>query len=523
MESFETQSINCQLLLPAPSEQTILELGIEQLLDDPDARAEMRKTFSGFMLLYFAHYITLAPSEHHADLIQHVEDHTIKFFAATGHRGLAKTSIGSIMASIFFACEQPDLYPFIIIVSDTRSQVVDLISDIRKEFEENQLLIRDYGDQSKGLTKQKDWTKTSLLLSCGVRIMGLSRGQRIRGRKHRQHRPSVVMVDDPETMEKVDKKEYRDKTEKWMRGEVIPAIEESQGRLLVYGNILHTDAIMMRLKNDPLFLHRDYSLFKDGTDNWESCTWKAKYPDQTAIDRQKQKVRYTAWMREYRLKVVPPDGQEVKEEWIQYYDEIPERYVQRDIKTGRVMLELNPIIKAGVGNDLAISKKQTADFTTLVPGVLAEKVMVEGNTARLDGMSCIYILPNPVNERLSLHETLGRMKQVRDSMSALFGVPTFYMEDVAYQRAAIEEAQRNGLVAVPMRTTTDKRSNIRSAAIFIQNGTVKFPRKGCENLIAQLTGFMIEDNDDLADGFTKLVLGLRSGGFDRPDVIVLND
>ena len=480
----------------------------------------MRKTLTGFMLLYFSHYVSLPPADFHPEFISLLEDHTIQFLSVIGFRGSAKSSIGSIMASIFFALEHPERYPFIVIIAETRSQVVDLISDIRKEFEENQLLRQDYGDMSKGLVKQKDWTKTSILLANGVRILGLSRGQRIRGRRHRQNRPSLVLVDDPEEMEKVDKKEYRDKTERWLRGEVIPAIEESKARLLVYGNILHTDAIMMRLKNDPLFLHKDYSLF-NGEDKWENCTWKAKYPDQAALDRQKAKVRYTAWMREYRLKVVPPDGQEVKEEWIQYYDEIPRRYEQREIKTGRIVLELNPIQKSGAGVDLAISKRQTADYTTMVPGVLAEGIIAEGNTARLDGNPAIYLLPNPVNDRLSLHETLGRMKQVRDSMAATVGTPTFYMEDVAYQRAAIEEAQRHGFVAIPIRVGSDKRSRLRAAAIFIQNGSVKFPRKGCEDLIAQITGFGIEEHDDLADGLVNLILGLRSGGFDKPEVLVI--
>lgn len=154
----------------------------------------MRKTLTGFMLLYLAHYITLPPADFHPEFISLVEDYTIKFLSVIGFRGSAKSSIGNVNASLFFALEQPERYPFIVIVAETRSQVIDIISDLRRELEDNQMLINDYGDQSKGLSKQKDWTKTSLLLANGVRILGLSRGQRIRGRRHRQHRPSIVQI-----------------------------------------------------------------------------------------------------------------------------------------------------------------------------------------------------------------------------------------------------------------------------------------------------------------------------------------
>jgi phage terminase large subunit-like protein len=72
-----------------------------------------------------------------------------------------------------------------------------------------------------------------------------------------------------------------------------------------------------------------------------------------------------------------------------------------------------------------------------------------------------------------------------------------------------------------MKVGSDKRARLRSASVFIQNNMVRFPRKGCEDLIAQILGFGIEDHDDLMDAFVYLVLGLRTEGMDRPEVISL--
>jgi predicted phage terminase large subunit-like protein len=296
----------------------------------------------------------------------------------------------------------------------------------------------------------------------------------------------------------VQKKEYRDKTERWLRSEVIPAIEETHARLILIGNVLHTDALMARLKHDPIFTHREYPLVDvDGT-----VAWCAKYPTKEFLQEQERKVGRTAWLREYLLKVVPPEGQEVKDEWIQYYDKLP---TIKDEKTGEERSV--PISASGVGIDLAISKKETADFTTMVAGLSIIQI----------GMPKIYILSNPTNERFSFHETLIAMKNIYKAMKQ-WAFPQFFIEDVAYQKAAIEEALRNGIPARAMKAGMDKRARLRAAATFIQNGTVLFPRAGAEDLITQLTGFGVEDHDDLVDAFVYLIIGLTQQGLEMPEV-----
>lgn len=482
-------------------------LNLESAISDPETRKEIRRTLTGWKLLYLPHYLTLEPADFAGELDALLEDDLIKFLSVIGFRGSGKSSSGTVALPLYLALEKPEEFPFIVIVAETKDAVVEIISNLRKELEENELLRADYGDQTEGISKAQEWTKTSLILRNGVKIVGLSRGQRIRGRRHRQHRPSIVIVDDPEELEKVQKKEYRDRTERWLRSEVIPAIEEMKARLIVLGNILHTDAIMARLKNDPLFVHREYALFDNESETWEHCTWKGKYKSQTMIDEQKRKVGRISWLREYRLKVVAPDGQEVKEEWIQYYEAVPRRTEDPDTKE-----VINPIMRSGVGEDLAISKKQTADYTTLVSGVLARQLIYDGPKPRLEGGPILYILPRPVNERLSFLETQNEMKRVNSAVREAFCTPTFYIEDVAYQRAALEMAQQLGLIVEPMKVGTDKRSRLRAAATFIQSGQVRFPRKGCEDLLAQILGFGVEEHDDLVDGLTTLILGIFAGG-----------
>lgn len=408
-----------------------------------------------------------------------------------GFRGSAKSTNAGLVDVLYEALINKS--PFIILVNETNMIVKVSIHNLREELENNDLLRTDFGDMIVDKKKGSSFTETNVLLANGVRIMGRSRGQKIRGLRHIQYRPSHVVIDDAEEREKIGKKEYRDKTENWLTGDVIPAIEESSARLIVLGNMLHTDGLMARLKNNPAFEYHEFSLF-DGEECWENCTWKGKYPTPESIERQKQKVGYISWMREYLLKVVPPEGQEIKPEWIQYYDKMPQ------ITMG----------KSGVGVDLAISKNEKADYTAMVSGVMA---MVGGKPK-------IYVLPSPVNAHLSMLETMEQMKSIHLGLR-LYAHPTFYMEAVAYQKAAVEEAQRRMLAVKGINPGGDKRARLRTAGVFIQNGTVLFPKTGCEDLIAQVLGFGIEDHDDLVDSLAYLILGLAEEGMEMPEVVLL--
>lgn len=462
-----------------------------QAIHSPQIRREMAKTLTGWLLLYLPHYITLAPASFHPELLQLLEDRSKRFLSIIGFRGSGKSSYSTLTLPLWAALEHPKTFPFIIMFSDTEGQARINIANLRYELENNQTIIADYGDQSQGVTKSVSWTQTSLLLANGVLILARSRGQRVRGLRHREHRPALVIVDDPEDAEKVQKKEYRDKTERWFRGELMPAIEESSARLIVDGNMLHTDALMARLKKDSLFEHHDYAIF----DEHGNVTWKAKYPTDEAIEQQKKKAGPTGWLREYCLKVVPPEGQEVKEEWIQYYDELP---------TG------SPSV-AGIAVDLAISKTEASDYTAMVSGVVYPT----------EAGPTLFILPQVVHERYSFHETISALRSQTEFVSQRFGYPLVFIEEVAYQKAAIEEANRQGIPARGVKVTTDKRARLRAAATFIQTGQVRFPREGTGDLITEMLGFGIESHDDYLDACVHLIMGLRSFGMESQEIVLI--
>ena len=469
--------------LPLHKMPTLTEAEADMLVGDYEYRRNAAKTLFGFCITYLNHYFTLDPAEFHRELIDHLGNDVDRMLLILGFRGSAKSTFGSLALPLWAALEKK--FNFILPIADTTLQAKVNIANIRYELETNELIQNDYGN----MQGAEDWQKENMLLANGVRILARSRGQKVRGLRHRQYRPELVVVDDPEDLEWVRTKDNRDKTERWLRAEVIPALNERVGRLVLIGNQLHSDALLSRMKKDKSFGVLEYSLL----DKANRCVWPAKYPTQELLDAQRDKAGPTSWQREYLLKIVPEEGQEITEADIHYYDSEP-----KNAEIGLI----------GTGEDLAISKKETADYTAMVTGKVAWE----------NDKPFIYIQPNPISEHFDFHETLQQNK----ALQALYGgAHLFFVEDVQYQKAAIQEMERELLPVVPMQPIHDKRARLKVAALYIKNGTVRFPRNGCEDLMLQLLGFGIEEHDDLVDALVYLILGLVNQGLQMPEIHVL--
>ena len=436
-----------------------------------------KRSYVAFCLMYFSHYFFLEPAEFHKELIKAMTDEDEEMIAIIGFRGSAKSTHASMAYPAWQAIRAE--HHFIILINDTGTQRDINIQNIKTEFEENLLLRTDFP-----LVKpsKKKWTAGEMEFTNDVFILGRSRGQKVRGLRYRQWRPSLIVGDDLEDLEWVRSKDNRDKTERWLKSEVIPAQEETKAKMMIIGNLLHTDALMARLKKHKLMKVLEFPLIDPIT---KEITWKAKYPDMAAILKQKEKIGKTSvWLREYLLKIVPEEGAVVDENDIHYYDykELSD-HIYSHAKNG------------GVGGDLAISEKDTADYTGLISGIVVKE----------EGRDVIYILPTMIHERLDLYKTIRGCQTIKDTMP---NGTKFFIEDVAYQKAAIKEMKRKGIPAIGIRPITDKRARFETVAIHIKSGLVKFADKGLEDLIVEMLGFGIEDHDDLVDALVYLILGL---------------
>jgi len=369
----------------------------------------------------------------------------------------------------------------IVVASLTQNQSKTLLYQIKNELESNSLLIEDFGP----FAEENDaWRADSLIIGpYGTRILAISANESIRGLRHGAYRPDLIICDDVEDINTVKTQEGRDKTYQWFTGELIP-MGDINTKVVVIGNLLHEDSLIMRLKEqgnkeNKKRIFKAYPLLT----NEDVIIWPGKYPDRESIDQERSRVGHIAFQREYLLTIVPDNDIVVRPEWICYYDELPS------------LTQSNNFRYFAFSVDLAISEKQTADFTAIVSGYVFG----------IDKDTKIYISPFPINRRMDFPKTIQTILKENEKQNEI--VRKWFVEDVAYQAAVIQELNQQGLQVQGVKLLgADKRARISQTTSWIQNGKVLFPRKGADQLISQLVSFGVERHDDLADAFSMLIL-----------------
>jgi len=447
-----------------------------KMFNDRDIRVAItRESHLYFFNFYFAHYVKYETAPFQKEIFSLTENKNVKNLFVVAFRGSGKSTLLTMSYPIWAILGVKEK-KFVLILCQTRSQAKQHMMNLKRELESNELLRNDLGPFQE---ETDEWGASSLVFSnMNARVTAASSEQSIRGIRHHQYRPDLIVCDDIEDMASVKTRESRDKTHAWLRGEVIPAGDRNT-QLIVVGNLLHEDSLMMRLKQDVEEKLLDAEFRAYPLINSEGkIAWPGKYPNEGYIEMEKRKVgNEIAWQREYLLRIVSDAGRAVQPEWLQYYDEIP--------------YDESSFVGYWIGVDLAISQNETADYTAMV--VL--KVYSIGNERKA------FVVPYPINQRLTFPEQIQQIKVFANSFKS-DRTPRIYIEKVSYQEALIQQLKSDGLWVEGITPHGDKRERLIMTSMAIQNGHILFPRKGCEELIGQLTGFGVEKHDDLADAFS---------------------
>lgn len=453
---------------------------VNTMIKDRSVRTSITKdSFLYFFHFYYAHYVKYETADFQKEIIHNLEKSTTENLYVVAFRGSGKSTMVTTAYPIW-AILGKQQKKFCIIFCQTRAQAKQHMMNIRTELEGNDVLKKDLGPFQE---ESDEWGSFSLVFKKhGARITVASAEQSIRGIRHNEHRPDLIICDDVEDVQSTKTREGREKTYNWLRGEVIPAGDRNT-RLIIVGNLLHEDSLLMRIK-DEITKGKAKGIFKEYPliDKNGVCLWSGKYATEKDLEDEKLKVASEiSWQREYLLRIIPSDDQVIYREWIQYYDDLP----------GTKHMGYRGTY-AGV--DLAISAKDSADFTTIVSAHVY---------SRREKMR-IYILPNPIQQKLNFPAQVDLMKNFK-ATNMPRSSDTLFVESVAYQEALPQILELHGITAEAIKPKGDKRTRLSLTSTAIKSGIIKFPRQGCEDLIEQLVGFGVEKHDDLADAFSLLI------------------
>lgn len=197
---------------------------------------------------YLPAYFTSPPSLFHEWLIPELASlHATRgqHLSAVGPRGSAKSTWVSFAYPLH--CALHGLEPYILLLSDTNEQAAKYLDAIKLELEDNPGLARDYpGACGRGPV----WQHRQIRLRNGVLIEALGTGAKIRGRKNRSARPSLVIGDDLQNDDHMVSALQRQRCwEWWTRG--VMSVGDERTNFFQVGTALHRECIAVRLHSTP--------------------------------------------------------------------------------------------------------------------------------------------------------------------------------------------------------------------------------------------------------------------------------
>ncbi len=342
----------------------------------------------------------------------------------------------------------------------------DLFLDsIKKEIEQNPLLLQDYGPlagESYGQTwrggdivcchpirlpngefKRDD--KGLLIPDFTTRLTARGAESSTRGLRHGAYRPDLVLLDDAESDEHVLTPEQRVKLKQWWHKAVEPMLDPNIGVSIVVGTILHFDSLLSYLltRTDVYDTFKYAAIQPDGT-----SLWPERWP-LDKLEEERLRLGTAAFSQEYMNNPLDDDARKFRPEWLQFYT-INDVEFHAGVWTWR-----GQKLKIYQAYDLAIRQREQADqFAYAVIGITGEHhiIILQCTGEHMD-------FPRQVR---TVIEQWQRWQPDR------LGIET-----VGYQEALQQQIMNQSLIPiVPIKKRGDKMMRITSMAPFFEQGRV---------------------------------------------------
>jgi len=457
---------------------------IQAIISDKSVRTALAKSNSlWFASIYFSHYFQYEFAPFHYDLFHMISQEDLKMLIAIMFRGSGKSTIMTTIYPLYALFGKPQK-KLILIVSQTSDLARTHLKNIKSELENNPLLKEDLGPFK---DVDNTWNAQAIELpQQNAMIVAISIDQSIRGIRYKQHRPDLIITDDIEDSQSVKTEEGRNRTHNLYSGEIAP-LGDVGTQIVMVGNYLHPAGLLSKLRNDVNSGKiNGKALFVPLVDDVGRIAWPAKFPSMNQVNELKALIAdEVTWLREFELKIVADHDRFYTFENILFYDTFPsgwEPHFQYRI----------------MAVDLAISKEAGSDFTA----------MVMADVYKYQDTYHIFILPNPINKKLSFLEICAEIERIGKYSQPK---PFIYVEDTSFQRSVVEELLSRGTIAISTFSTKgkSKQERLSLTALWHHDKHIHFPTQGAELLLNQLIGFGREPHDDLVDAYSMLVIQVQ--------------
>lgn len=487
--------------------------GVRQMLGEVDLKF--------FCRAYFPEYFTAPAGTFHDKAYEEMRDLLNRppsgaRIVRAWPRGFAKSSIYSLFVPV-----NALLYgkrPFIVLCSDTESQAESFMADIKDAFENNIRILEDFGD-ARGSVWRADEIVVRSMRGERCRLVAIGAESSVRGLRHGQYRPKLVILDDLEDDEAVRTVERINKRHTWLQRALVPLGDETTDFVYV-GTVMAYDCVLDRILHNPTWDSAKLAAVIKWSSSplWDE--WRKLYTDLSVPEKERKRraraffdahrdemldgtevlwpegkpyvtlmeiledIGEVAFWSEYQNDPINPEECIFDPEWFHYYDEDELRKVR--------------IVEYAAALDPALGKSRLGDYTAFI-------------TVGRGSNGVLYVL-DAVIERLTPDRTIELvMEKARQFPYTRVGVEVNVFQELLRLQLVKESAERGiYLPLVEIRHNKDKVIRVQSLIPFVKNGYVRF-RRDQTLLLQQLQTFPAGRWDDGPDALEQAVRLIARG------------
>jgi hypothetical protein len=227
-------------------------------------------------------------------------------------RGSGKSTLSEEAVTLWACLER---FRNCLLIGSSEARAAERLAAISNELKTNEELRHVFGD-----LVAEPWTQTKLVLKSGLAVQAMGRDQDIRGIKHLDWRPDLVVVDDFEDKDNVQSPEGRRRTLRWFLAELLPACDPKR-RVRVLATPMDQESVPMLLVRTPRpgWPSHTFPIERIDADGIRSPAWPGRYP-LTWIDQEQGDYialgEADVWAREYMCEAVAEGSRTFRPEMI---------------------------------------------------------------------------------------------------------------------------------------------------------------------------------------------------------------
>lgn len=229
--------------------------------------AKAKKDVGYFVSEYLSHYATAKSAKFHIRLANLALKLKVLNILVRWGRGLAKSVWCDVIIPLWLWIN--DDISYMVVVGNNYDKAKILLSDLQAEFEANQKLIHDFGEQQ----TSGNWEDGYFRTRNGFIAKALGMGQSPRGLRLGSKRPDYITADDLEDKDTIKNQKRQREIARWIEKDLIPTMDGPRRRFLMPNNHFHPVTIQEVLRER----HSKWKL--DRVNAYDTVTYDPAWPE----------------------------------------------------------------------------------------------------------------------------------------------------------------------------------------------------------------------------------------------------